>query len=347
MVRGIVLSIGVTVAACAMGWGQERPLQTKSDLDAAIAQAAPPVIDRVTESADGTRITISGNGFGTAPPKVKLGTTALTVTHSNSSAIVATLPANTAAGAYLLTVQNTTTKSSAVFAAAIGQIGPVGPVGAAGPKGAAGAAGPAGAQGPAGPKGATGAAGPAGAIGPQGPAGAKGDTGATGAQGPAGPQGATGPQGPAGTGRGVAGPRGPAGGQVWAASAYLPAETGSANWQIAPSGANSGIPLDTDNFMDRLLPVPQSCTVSNFNASATGGTHSGGGLVSLSFLDSGDLFSTSLSCELAVPAGGGDPVCSSATALQLTQGERIVLIFKPDTAGDYGNSSVFASFTCQ
>jgi hypothetical protein len=333
------------------------------------AQVTAPVILKAMENRAGTQITITGSGFGSATPKVKLGSTALTLNRFNANTIVADLPDGIAAGAYLLAVENMSTRSTAVFAAAIGQIGPTGPIGPAGttgPKGATGPAGPtgtAGAQGPAGAKGATGATGPqgltgtTGAIGPAGPLGAKGDTGATGAAGPqgatgsTGPQGNTGAQGPAGP-RGLAGLRGatgPVGGQVWAASMSLPADTGEANWQGAPSGAGDALPLDSDNVRAKLLPVPQSCTISNFNASATGGTHSGGGLVSLGFLESGGIlqYITNASCELAVPAGGGDPVCSITTAVPLTQGERINVLFQPDNAGDYDNSSIFTSFTCQ
>ena len=125
------------------------------------AQVQPPVIDKVTENAAGTEITINGSGFGTEKPKVALGTAALVVERSSNGAIVAELPSKIACGAYLLKVTNATTHQAQVFAAAIGQIGPAGPIGLAGPRGATGATGPAG------PKGATGAAGPQGQVGGQ------------------------------------------------------------------------------------------------------------------------------------------------------------------------------------
>ena len=177
-----------------------------------------PYILNVTENTQGTAITIAGNGFGSNTPKVTLGSSDLTVTQSSETSITATLPAGIAAGAYLVTVQRQPLHLTAIFEAAIGQIGntgaqgPAGVPGPAGPMGLPGFAGPAGPAGPAGIAGATGPigpAGPAGIAGATGPAGPAGIAGATGAVGPAGPRGATGGFGP----QGLAGPAGPVGPQ--------------------------------------------------------------------------------------------------------------------------------------
>ena len=195
-------------------------------------QSVLPQINKVLESADQTRLTISGVGFGTATPGVQIPGAKLAVVSSSDTSIVATLPAGTLPGSYLLTVINGTTHLPGLFVADIGPIqGPAGLVGPPGPQGApgqpgamglpgapgaagpVGPAGPAGQTGAAGPTGATGATGLAGPIGPSGPSGTPGATGATGAAGPigpAGPTGATGAAGPMGA-TGVAGPIGPMG----------------------------------------------------------------------------------------------------------------------------------------
>jgi hypothetical protein len=365
------------------------------------AQATPPVILKVTENRPGTQITITGSGFGSVAPKVKLGSTPLTLNRFNGYTIVADLPDGVTPGAYLLAVENTSTHSTAVFSAAIGQTGPAGPIGPAGetgPKGAAGPAGPqgltgakgatgpqgltgtmgpigpqgakgdAGATGAAGPQGATGAMGPQGLAGATGPAGAIGNTGATGAAGPqgatgamgamgavglAGPQGDAGLQGPTGP-RGLAGLRGgtgatgAAGGQVWAGSMSLPADAdGGVTWLGPASGANNALGATAGTTYTYLLQVPQSCTVSNFNVTATGVAASSGATVTLGYLESGDLFATSLSCVLPALTGAGEVSCSSTTALQLTQGERIVMVAVPAGQSGYDYMHIFSSFMCQ
>ena len=84
----------------------------------------------------------------------------LTVTSFTDAVIVANLPANIAAGTYLLTVTNSK-RASGSADVTIGAAGPQGPAGLQGP---AGPQGPAGSQGPAGPAGPTG---PIGSIGPR------------------------------------------------------------------------------------------------------------------------------------------------------------------------------------
>jgi hypothetical protein len=88
-----------------------------------------PVVYDATENAQATQLTINGTGFGTKQPKVSLGTTQLTVTAYSDSKITANIPAATPAGAYLLDVQNETSRLFTLFTATIGQIGPAGPAG--------------------------------------------------------------------------------------------------------------------------------------------------------------------------------------------------------------------------
>jgi len=114
-----------------------------------------PIVSEVAENTAATQITIIGQGFGTATPKVTLGATSLAIVSATDTNITATIPIGTPAGSYLLTVQNTGSHLFGLFTAALGQIGPQGPAGAPGLPGLSG---------PAGPSGSTGAAGPAGSL---------------------------------------------------------------------------------------------------------------------------------------------------------------------------------------
>ena len=95
-----------------------------------------------------------------------------------AASYTANLPANLAAGDYLLTAVSGS--SSASWMLSYGQVGPQGLAGAQGPQGAVGPAGPAGIAGPQGVLGATGAVGPAGPAGPTGPNGPQGPKGEAG-----------------------------------------------------------------------------------------------------------------------------------------------------------------------
>jgi hypothetical protein len=127
---------------------------------AALLSTAPvPLI----YSADvlGTDVFITGQGFGTSKsPTVTLGNKTLTVSSYAPGSIVATLPAGTAPGSYLLAAITYGANGLPVIPAAlvltVGDTGPAGSAGATGPQGATGASGPTG------PTGAQGAAGPAG-----------------------------------------------------------------------------------------------------------------------------------------------------------------------------------------
>jgi len=136
--------------------------------------AAQPVIQKATVNLDQNRIVISGSDFGSGPQTVLLSGVVLPWIGFDAATqmITAALPANLAAGTYVLTVADG--NKSATLDVTIGAQGPIGPQG---PQGLTGPQGPPGGDGP---------------LGPQGP------TGATGAQGPQGLQGPAGPVGPPG-----------------------------------------------------------------------------------------------------------------------------------------------------
>jgi hypothetical protein len=122
-----------------------------------------PVVNNGTISYQKNQVTLNGSGFEPAKtaPTVQLNGAALKIDSFSIAQIVATLPANTAAGSYSLTVTNSQ-GAATVFDltyGADGPQGPAGPAGAKGPQGATGQAGLTGATGPQGPKGRAGAPG--------------------------------------------------------------------------------------------------------------------------------------------------------------------------------------------
>jgi hypothetical protein len=307
-----------------------------------------PVIVSVTENTAGTQITINGSDFGQRIPKVYLGTEQLTVATSSASEITADLPSGIAAGAYLLRVQDGWFHTI-FFAADIGQVGATGPQGPQGPAGPPGLTGP---QGPAGPQGATG---PAGAAGPAGPMGATGPAGPQGATGPAGPQGATGSAGPEGaTGpAGPTGPQGPAGkngGQAWSANIGIPASN-PGSLVGAPTGVSTGQLATLGDDEAVSTPLPQNCTVSNFNVEVTGAQNTSTAQVFLIFTTpssiAGNGYYTLTSCT--VTAASGSPVsCSNSGTYPLTTPAFLsVLLGNFSAAADYENAHVMTSFVCQ
>ena len=191
----------------------------KSKLSISATSSSGPqiAIESVAVDLANEMLTVYGDGFGAQTPVVRLAGVPLTVLSATPTQVSVFLPAATAPGAYLLTIEKPTNGDKAAgFVVPIGLAGPAGPVGPQGPdgsKGDPGLKGDVGPQGPAGPKGDVGPQGPAGPkgdVGPQGPAGAKGDVGL---QGPVGPKGDVGSQGPAGAvgPQGAAGPQGPQG----------------------------------------------------------------------------------------------------------------------------------------
>jgi hypothetical protein len=124
------------------------------------AVVSVPVVNSGAINYATNRVTLNGSGFepANAAPVVRLNGGALTVDSFSIAQIVATLPANTAAGSYSLTVTNSQ-GAATVFGltyGAEGPQGPAGPAGAKGPQGATGQAGLTGATGPQGPKGSAG-----------------------------------------------------------------------------------------------------------------------------------------------------------------------------------------------
>ncbi len=145
--------------------------------------AAIPIltVNNATINYADNQVTISGTSFETLKksPTVLFSGAPLTIASYSDSQIVAKLPANTAAGTYVMIVANSLGEFTEVDLT-YGATGPQGPMG---PPGANGAQGPIGPPGPQGPTGATG---------PQGPEGIMGNPGPQGPAGPAGPQGAPG-----------------------------------------------------------------------------------------------------------------------------------------------------------
>lgn len=348
---------------------------------ASAQESALPVISEVLDNPAGTQITINGTGFGTGTPVVNLAGTKLTVVKTSNTAIVAALPAGTAAGSYFLTVTNSATHLFGLFSAAIppaigpiGAAGPAGPQGAQGPAGApgaTGATGPAGAAGPTGPiglQGATGAAGPAGQTGPTGPAGATGLNGATGAQGPQGPAGATGAAGTAGI-AGTTGPQGPSGStgpegtsiatQVYSANISFPESTidmmteSQVITAAYASGSVIGGSVATEfnapyvaangyNDFPDAVTVPNTCTISNFKFELSG-PQAPDGNGTLYLLNGPSVHDALLSCSIPKT---GNPVCDAPSGPVMAGQQLVLAVFFPDPEA-YLNDNALVSFTCQ
>jgi hypothetical protein len=125
---------------------------------AAYAATAPVIISAVANFQT-NQLTITGSGFGTAAPTVRLDGSTLTVVSNNTTTVVASLVSGTNPGAYLLTLTNATTGLRTSFDVTLGTAGPQGPQGLQGLMGQQG------------PQGAPGLQGVQGPVGPQGPPG--------------------------------------------------------------------------------------------------------------------------------------------------------------------------------
>ena len=102
----------------------------------AFLRAGAPVIDSAQADFSAHTLLITGADFGSTPPTVTLGATALTVTAFSPTSLRATLPAGWAAGSYHLRVATATTPPGiAALDVTIGTVGPIGPQGEAGPAG--------------------------------------------------------------------------------------------------------------------------------------------------------------------------------------------------------------------
>ncbi|MGB7264343.1 MAG: IPT/TIG domain-containing protein [Terracidiphilus sp.] len=151
--RKILLATSLLLTPC-LGFGAVIPILTVNS--AAINYGA-------------NQVTFNGSGFEPLKkaPTVLFSGASLTVDSYSNTQIVATLPAGTAAGTYVVIVANSIGEFNEVDLT-YGAAGPQGPMG---PPGANGAQGPPGPQGPEGIMGNPGAQGPAGPTGPPGPAG--------------------------------------------------------------------------------------------------------------------------------------------------------------------------------
>jgi IPT/TIG domain len=96
--------------------------------------SAKPVIDAALPNYSTMQLTVTGSGFGTGIPVVKLDGTALTVVSHSATQIVTTLPS--ASGSFELTVE--AGSATGTFDLSLGVTGPQGPQGAQGPQGPAG-----------------------------------------------------------------------------------------------------------------------------------------------------------------------------------------------------------------
>ncbi|HEY1806252.1 MAG TPA: IPT/TIG domain-containing protein [Terracidiphilus sp.] len=123
-------------------------------------------VSNATINYTANQVTINGTNFETLrkSPTVLFSGAPLAIASFTNSQIVATLPANTAAGTYVMIVANSLGEFNEVDLT-YGAAGPQGPIGPAGANGAQGAPGPEGIMGNPGPQGPTGPAGPAGPAG--------------------------------------------------------------------------------------------------------------------------------------------------------------------------------------
>lgn len=139
------------------------------------------LITQATADVEQELLWIWGHNFGEWIPFVELAGVPLTVLEASPEEILAVLPPEFEAGAYLLTVSRAKkpsktgsqpdTKTTDSFALTIGAVGPQGPQGEPGEKGDPGE------PGLQGPQGVPGETGPQGFPGPEGPQGEKGDKG--------------------------------------------------------------------------------------------------------------------------------------------------------------------------
>jgi hypothetical protein len=118
---------------------------------------ANPVVQSGRINYTSNQVTLTGSNFQPEKnaPSVLFDGANLKVYSSSNTQIVATLPANTPAGTFRLTVKDSLGNSSNfdLTYGATGPQGPIGPAGSAGPQGLMGNPGPAGPAGPTGPKG--------------------------------------------------------------------------------------------------------------------------------------------------------------------------------------------------
>jgi hypothetical protein len=179
--------------------------------------------------------------------------------------------------------------------------------------------------------------------------------GSPGPMGPPGPPGAPGAQGTPGTPgtQGATGAQGPAGGQVWSSNTVLPATIDNPYELFAsPSGVSSALLQAGSNLETVALPLPQSCTASNFSVTVLGAGGTSQLTVALGSSSAGNLAPSSidtleLSC-LVTAASGAVETCTSASTAALTAPSYLSIYI---TAGadpaDFASARILTSFVCQ
>jgi Collagen triple helix repeat (20 copies)/IPT/TIG domain len=185
-----------------------------------------------------------------------------------------------------------------------------------------------------------------GAVGPPGQVGAPGTPGAQGSPGTPGTPGAAGPTGPQGQ-------TGPAGGQVWSSNTVLPATIGNPYELVAsPSGVSSALLQTGSNLETVALPLPQSCTASNFSVTVLGAGGTSELTVSLGISSADNLAPSNinellLSCP--VTASNGAPVtCNVVGSVALTAPSYLsISIEAVSNPAALANARILTSFVCQ
>jgi hypothetical protein len=179
-----------------------------------------------------------------------------------------------------------------------------------------------------------------------------GTTGPTGPQGPPGEQGPAGSQGPQGN-PGSTGAAGPAGGQVWSSNSKLPASIQDPYELVAPpSGVGSALLQAGSNLEAVALPLPQSCTASNFSVTVLGasGTSQLGvflGASDAASLPLSDINKLPLGCS-ATASNGAVVTCTSAASAALAAPTNLsIYISAGEDPTAFQNATVLTSFICQ
>ena len=131
--------------------------------------------------------------------------------------------------------------------------------------------------------------------------------------------------------------------QAWSSNNLLGATT-----QLV--GVANGVGVGGNSFRDPALPLPQSCTASNFTVSVYGATGTSTMSVYLAAATPTQLFgnvaSGALSC--VVTASVGNVVsCTSAVTYALQTPKYLTLVFQPANTTDFNNARAYTSFTCQ
>jgi hypothetical protein len=131
----------------------------------------------------------------------------------------------------------------------------------------------------------------------------------------------------------------------------LPASVGTSAVGAA-SGASTAQALSPTAVESIALPVPQDCTASGFAVTVFGAKNTSTATIALASgsataVNSGQVQSSSLSCQ--VVADKGSPVsCSTSATVALTDQDFVaLLIYFNGNDPDYDSTRVTSSFVCQ